>query len=937
MNRVYLHPATHILEDFEKKTSVSDKLECLILAFEFVIRIDTLILAGALLEKKGEFEEYLVSEIFRKNIPLGGWFHLNKVLVSRIDSKEIFPLVDWCLKMNKQGILNKLIALRNNKAHKEDRTQANFNEKLLENFEGLFFESYRKHPKVNLFEDRNNKLFLIYNDCSICCYPFLLPGSIVNDFEHLLIYRGISGENLSYATVSGKEYLDPSEFKDIRFRQKSITQIDNIDLDKNWIDIIPRIKENSHRTIARLEDMHRYNSTRFLKRDLLESSINEFLNNTKKLLIVSGSYGSGKTCLCANLSNTRLSNNDLVFFETADRFSNLCFPESISSHLNVKGNLSIALEKIANLSNDKRFTIIIDGIGINGNEKECLINVFNWIERISNDSNLKVILTIRSNLLDSFLDSHSNSISYNVIEVMNMPSLDTSELISLAELITINDSNLENREAILHSRKSIAVRISEIGSDSIKKPGLACAIIQDVANITNRLDFSEISVLKQIYERYIIGDSINGKLKYPYKQIIVKKLAAVLFQNGNLSICIESPELASINIFQNGLRCNDYEGLINDGILSEKLEFYSYYISFNNTRLYEFIAALQFINFDFEDVILKITEELNKNQDAISIAAFYIILNLNKISEKQFDTILNYFGASFDKLLFEITLIDYKTFQHIYKYLSKSTALVLNLSKTLLKENEPLLAIDTANLILRNFPTVSEEKEAKYILLSSYEYMDDWQNAERVIDTMENIDNKILLTRADIAVTKGLFEKALELLSQVLTSDDSIEIKAISMREIGYCKMKLENFDEARSYLENSIKEFENNDLIDRNLAEAYTDLGELCLVTNYLDEAKSSFMKSLKINTSIKNYGGIGIVNGHLGNYELRMKNYVESEILLKTALDMSRKTRNRWREAWILSKLSELYREINNPIKSFEFSKESQKLFREIGSSRQ
>lgn len=941
MDNNYEHPTVKIITEYKKKANDSEKLDSLILAYELLIRVDTLILAGLYLKKGYEIKNKLPEKLFKRSLMLGDWYYVFKDLVSTLDIKEAFFISDWFLKMDELGILSKLIELRNKRAHNENRILEKFNSEILDEYQSNFFICYNEHPQIfNFQETESNTLNIQYGKFIISCYPFLLPGALIKDDENILIYKGSSKDIFVYTSIVGKEYYDKVKFQEtIKVLKSGISPTDLIEIKNNQYEISSRILDISTKTLSRLEDRNKYSINKYIKRKCLEDMIEEFMDGNKLAMIITGPQGAGKTSWMCDITSSRLKNNEIVFFETSDRFTDLIIPNIFNIHLRVNGNITSSFREIANLSKDKKILLILDDIGNNLKDVDCLTSLFNWIENFGIESRIKLIVTMRKVQLTNFINNYSNSVPNNLVSMYDIPPLDIEELISFAENLPIQYKDKTVDAELFNSRREIAIRISEVCGNSIKRPALTISILNELPNFPDRSSFSEISILKSIYERDIIGGTNKDAPKYSLKSIIVRKLAFLLFTNNKNLLCIDSSELNNVNLLDNnGIRGKDYESLLEDEILFESQENYLFYISFVNPRFYEFITALYFCSENIDIVINKLVNQMDQNPDTLSIAAFYMILKVNEINIDHFIFLHDRNKENLEKIMFEVCMINFSSFQIFMKFILKIENLAINIAKALLYENESQLTIEVCKLILETNNEISKDINIKYLMINAYEYMDDCKNAEQIISTLEDKSRpEIYLKLADMFTTKGLFKEALDNYTIAKNKNCSVDLKASALRGIGYSYFKLNDFIKSKIFLLKSIQLLENTKIINAILAECYCDLGELELESKEIEKAKINFLKSFNINRKIENLAGIGIVEGYIGYCALLDGNYSEANRLLTNALLSARKNRNRWREGWVLLKLSELYRIKEDFNKSIQMKMESEEIYRKIGSVKQ
>src|SRR5439155_18908224 len=91
-------------------------------------------------------------------------------------------------------------------------------------------------------------------------------------------------------------------------------------------------------------------------------------------------------------------------------------------------------------------------------------------------------------------------------------------------------------------------------------------------------------------------------------------------------------------------------------------------------------------------------------------------------------------------------------------------------------------------------------------------------------------------------------------------------------------------------------------------LAESWGVLGELLAHLNRTAEARRCLENSQAINRRTGSLVGMGVVEGLIGEVDLAEGKLEQAETSLQNALGIARRVGNRWREAWVLERLSRL-----------------------------
>ena len=193
-----------------------------------------------------------------------------------------------------------------------------------------------------------------------------------------------------------------------------------------------------------------------------------------------------------------------------------------------------------------------------------------------------------------------------------------------------------------------------------------------------------------------------------------------------------------------------------------------------------------------------------------------------------------------------------------------------------------------------------------------------------VLSREHNLDTiRIIRNKAQSLTKVGRYEEALDIYFKQKSmhyEDANLLLFAQMDHNIGFI-LKLNKLNtEALSYYRPIYDYFKNgNDIL--HLASVSVSLGELELELNNLDKAESYLKEGLEIRKK-NGLGRLGTALENLGVVKQKQKKYVEAKNYLLTALNSYREVENHPREASALNHISQLYFELGNHTKSFQYA---------------
>jgi tetratricopeptide (TPR) repeat protein len=940
------HPVRRAIEDYRSSSIPSERLDKLLLAFELLIRVDALLLAGDFLRMEECRDDKVRELLLSRRFQLGEWYSLLQTLVSVIPGGALSELKDWFIRLEKgpvRGVLQGILRLRNPRAHNENRTTQEFVTEALRDAEDLFDRCLSERPDFgSIREGDGGRLLLERTGNTISGGPFLLSGSLAGHPGTVLIYRGSSANRLSYASLSGVEYWSGEIYREVvDILRMKISPLEIIDATIAPDILHERVLDSSRQALHRLIEMKRYRPEITVDRAEVDTALRAFIQGDSLLLMVDGPPGAGKTtCLCQAVEE-RIAVSETVLLESADHLPEMPLPDAFGSLLRVRGEVSKALERLAISSSDGRVLIALDDVGMDGREEEELLSLFHWIERLPSASPLRIIATIRSDLLQRFLSKHEGGLSSRLLRHFRMPPLSSYELMELAEKLPVPRG--ADSGAVISIRREVAGKMGEIADGSARRPGLAVAILESSDSGSVPSGFSAALVYEEIFRREILENPTGGAPKRPRRVRLVRRIAEVLLRRASLKVPIDDDDLIPAHLLDaaTGERSMDYEALLSSGVLVETVEEYVSYVSFADLGLLEFVAALSLPAEGLTAILPELCRQAQGFPPALSVAAHLLLRVISSSGATYAFPVIEGLDQRQKPLLVEIASLNGSLFLKVFELLARSTpSEALLLVKTLIHIGEPRLAGRAAEvLIASESQQPNHIAEARFLRASALYEIDNYSVAEEELARI--VDEKaphLLILSAEIAVARGEFKKAraaYESLVENASCDDPVD-RAQILRGLGDVLGRLGHKNDAEARLRAAIKLIEEGG-DSKPLAEAWADLGQLLGRLGRFLEARQCFEKSLAINQRIGLLVGIGVVNSLIGELGAREGKWDQAEHHLQEALDISRRVGNLWREAWTLKRLSGVSRALGRSVESARLRAQSRKLCRAAGILRQ
>jgi tetratricopeptide (TPR) repeat protein len=942
------NPIHKVVEDYRSRSDPSERLDTLLLAFELILRFDSLLLASLFIKREDCRDDRLSHLLLSRKFQLGDWYALLQTLVTVLPSQESTAMKSWFLHLDRKSggsVFQGLLAIRTRRAHTENRTSKQFVQESLDDAEHLFDACLRNHPEWGtLSEDGKRRLVWEQSNAHVPCGPFILPGSLVGNPNSVLLYRGCSISKLTYGAITGEDYTSEETYHELVELLRKKTPVHEI-IDAT---IAPgvlrdRMADHSRQTLLRLIELKRYRPDITVSRDEVEAIFHSFIDGSHVLFIVDAPAGAGKTTLLCRIVEQRLAAGLLTLLASADRLADPIFPDALSDLLRIRGDITSAFERVGGMSEGEHVLIAIDGLGVGAKQESAILSLIQWIERVSFNTKLRIIVTIRSDRLKIFLGTHEDILRQNMVRRYQIPPLRYHEAVNISDKLPIRDEH--DNESVKMRRRDLINKLMSIPDTSSRRPGLLVAVIESVNKHQLPASFSAFALydhlMNQTVER---GD--DGIPRHPIRGRILQKVAdmMLMYRRTKLSLDEIGQLKADLMDPRTGERTEEYEYLLANNLLVELFENYELNVSFVDPRFFEFIAAANVIYKNFNETVENLCHLTKEFPPALSIAAFSIIrmtrsANLNLQNTRVWTTIEQLTDYQ-EQLFYEIGALDGQVFLSLFNnLLQHDLQAAESIARHLVSSEDSLLAEKALQLLVETMHDDPRRlDEMRFLRARALYDLDRYNDAEK---ELQLITDKVLLPaalnlRAEIAVSRGDYDHAKTLYETVLSQGAFLSTleKGDALSGLGYALGSLGFHEEAEQKLKEAIEVLTTGgDSV--TLAEAYGDLGELFTKGQRYREARHCFETNIQINKRIGFLTGTGVAEGLLGYLEMVEGNLAEAEVRLSRALEISRRVHNRWREAWVLDKLSKVAERLGNTEDAQRYFEESQQLFRELGVS--
>ncbi len=931
------HPALDVIGRARKDQDPSARLDNLLLAFELILRVDVLVHAARFL-RTGCRDDKVRGLLLKSKFNLGDWHALLQALVTVMKDDQTHEFNRWfggieqrCEDLTflecRESPLQTLLRLRNRRAHELSRMSPEFIDACFPVAQCCVERLLDGHPPLGCFEiGVDGRLFYrTGKKADFPCWPFLLPGTVDGRSDGLLIYSGKSTKVFEYDSPRGGPYSS-SEIHDevIGLLKDRHAPQERIASTANPFVLRERLYETSQEAVSQKRQMGHYRPVCFLHRPESDAVFDAFVRGDALVLVVEGPAGTGKTSWFCDRAERRIAKECAVLLAPIDRLPGVNFPEVLGDFARVQGEIGTALERLSGASKDHRVVILIDDLGAAGREQEAFARILNWVGTMPPGSPVRIAVTIRSEQLRVL--RLRGGIVWNPAKVLDyrLPPFRSDELFALAGKLPVEGSI--DPEALRRRREDMALRLGILHDSYVRRPGLATSILgltsEPVLIATSEEQgedaspsvsaFSIDSVYSEIVRRDVLSSSPDGLPRTPLRLGLLKGIAKVMLERACTDLPIDCLAEVSDQVIEKGTgrRTADYEALLSSQILIEKLDDFEPRITFAHRLFFEYIAALSFsANKGLDDSIRGLCERSRSFPPTLVVATFLSIRAAAKAgAQKTWEAIFALTDWRF-RVLREMAPLDGGTLLKLLGHAAlQCPTEVAELVTWLIDSGEPRLGSLAAQVLYEKASVVAVQKEACFQRARALYEMDDYPE---VVEQLKQVtqhrpfDVRILL--GDVAASKGDWETGRVCYQAAFEQASEPLQRAHALRGVGFVLGKLTKLDEAEQCLKESLALLAANPG-SRVEAEAWSDLGEVLLEKEDVAGAKACLERSLEINKRNGCLVGIGIVEGLLGALDMIAGDLNRAEECLNSALEIARLTENRYRQAFVLARLSQL-----------------------------
>jgi tetratricopeptide (TPR) repeat protein len=934
-----IHPVNSYIERYER-ASASDpvaRLDALFMAFDYVLRVDTLLLAAALLEGGTYSDLTIWTQVLREHLTLGQWRRLLSSLMELAPAPAVEVFLSWHEVIGRDGTLDRLVALRNDRTHAEARAYGAQYVKWLSEAERRFSRLRDTHPVWGDFHERedHHHVDLVQGGHRLSGGPFLLSGSIAGHKHEVLVYSGRKSNSLHFEGRGGITHSSHEALQEVVEHLRSKTPPDEYLPERFPPSVLnARLSFHTIQTLDRLIEQRMFRPECSIDRPDLETRLAPLLlDGRKRLILLQGAAESGKTTLLCQIAEARLAAGKGILLETADRLPAGRLPESLATLLRIRGNFSTALQSLGSLSADKRVLITLDGLEATGREEQYLLDLFQWTEQLPEGTCIRIIATLRAEQLLGFTADHATSIPTRYTEIITVTPLSERALIELAERLQAGAKDAPTW--VFSARLEMAKRMAQNAYDSARYPGLAARILEAADRDPDGSLFSAHRICSDIFQH------VANAVQRPMRGRILRLLASLVLARDRRDIDIENRALDQVQLVNlgTGKRSVDYQGLLAAHILTESLnrDEQMSYVSFTDQRFYEYVASLVLPLANVAQLLSNRDGYASDHRSRLSIAAFLLIRAVHANGATRAMDALEPLGPAKEQVLLEVARLEGDAFLDIIRQLApKQATEALSLVALLLRTGEPRLAARATEVLMERYQASSDLLNRAHLIRAKACYeMDDHRSAEQELARIAGEPPyEVLALRAEIAIVRGELSLACELYRDLAaqTCGGPLERRVDALDGLGYVLGRLGRYCEAAGKLEEAIELLEplGESLL---LAEVFGDLGQVRMETGQIAGARELLYRNRSMCERLGSLIGQGVAESLIGELCKREGRQSEAEVHFRMALETARWVGNRWREAWIMMRMGELFKSSGRTAEGQKLQDEAGDLFERIG----
>ena len=936
------HPVTWAVDDYRRRTEPGERLDALLLAFETLIRVDALLLAGAFVASPRVGDDMVRALLLAPKLSLGDWNSLLHAQLAVLPSEEFPALRTWFAgtkKAVKGGAIPALIEIRNRRAHAPERTNTAVVAGWLDQAEALFAACLDAHPGGGQFEAGGEELVWSIDGVDRRAGPFLLPGHLAGETERVLLYHHAGKGQLVYGSRSGARYQSAPLYDLVCDRlRKQIAPQEEVPAATCPPDLFARrLADASRHAVGRLQELRRYRPETTVDRPEADSRLAAFIRGPRRLLVVHGPAGAGKTTWLCGLVRRRIDLDGVVLFETADRLDAGRLPDSFAGPLRVRGELATALDRLGTSSSDGAVLVIADDID-SGDEFDTFMASLNWAERLAPTSPVRIVVSLPTDRFRRFAELHADAVASPALDVLELTPLDYHELLALGRLLPFPDD--ADRGLLLALRGEAARRLCQAPGASVRRPALAAVLLGAVQPGTAG-GFSAAAAYREIYRHAVLGVLHDGRPRFPHRGRAVRTVAELNCRRGRLELRLDDPELNLAGLIDRatGERSADFRGLLEADVLVERCEEFDTLVSFADQRLLEFAAAVALADRPLEDSLAALAPRAEAFPPAGGAAAHLIILATRSGGTPPVAAAAAARPpGELVRLAVGTAIVDADTFRQLVPDLARlAPEGIEEVVRQLLAAGEPRLAADAADALVHSAsPERIRADEVAYLHAFALYDVDDYEGAARRLPSGDRSPRALTL-RADIAVGRGDFDRAREAYEELIRDGTAGPLaRGNAFRGLGYVLGRMGRLAEADTVLAQAVGVLRQcGDTLE--LAEALGDHGDVLTRLDRLMEARCLLEEDVAVCRRLGRPACEGIATALLAEVDWRDGDRASAEQRLRAALDVVRGVSYRWREAWLLRRLADLCDEQGREAEARGLRGEADQAFADLGSTKQ
>lgn len=955
-----LHPATRALASVARASDAAARLDCQLLAFEWLLRVDALVLAAAFIESDVR-DDKVRNLLLKSRLHLGDWHALLQTLAAVMGQAANDPLRDWFAELERGCVAKQhddckaspfqtLLWIRNQRAHSVRRVDSDFIDQSGLIASCCLSRLLTSHPPLGEFQEGDDgRLAYRTEVASYSCWPFLVSGALGGVADAVFVYRANSTRVFEYDTAEGGCFasrdIHDAVLALLRHRYAAEERLPST---TSPYVLRERLAEAASEAVDQLAQAGRFQRESYVTRGEADAVYNAFCSGTMPLLIVDGPAGAGKTSWLCALAERRVAAEAVVVFAPVEQLAGVLFPEVLGDSLRVQGEFGTALQRLTAVSSDSQVIVLIDDLAAHGRGHEAIGSLIAWARRLTTPASVKILVTIRSEELAPIRASQSLAWEVGLVSSFPMPPLRAGELLLLAEALPV--SSAPEPQLLRAQRREVARRLGAFRDSYVRRPGLAASIL-GVTGTVLRLPGRELAeregdpspllsaeaVYAEIIRRDVQKLDEDGRPVAPLRLSLLRSIAARMLELQKTEVSLDDLGVLTERLVErrSGLRSADYNALLGSQVLAERIDYFEPRVGFVNPQFFGYIGALSLAGrTDPISILSGVLERVEAFPPALVVAAFLAAHVQREFGPEETWQALAHMPESAIALLRQLATLEPTTFLQLLGCLSEQRpAEAVGVLTWLVDNGEPRLACRAAQVLIERVKPQEARKAVRLQHARARYEMDEYAEAAGELTALG--DFSLFHTRAllgEIAVARGRWEEARGAYEAALKEASEPEWRAHALRGLGFVSFKTSEYQRAEQELRQAL-EVVAVAPDSRVAAEAWSDLAEVLAATGRTDAAEECLHESLRINRKNRCVAGIGVVESILGQLHLLAGRYEQANLHLVSALDIARLTENRYREAFVLARLGRLKLETKEEEEGARLITLSARLYEEIG----